>query len=181
VACKADADAAQFTADQQALRAEHRHAAQQLQECADGEFSLGDGARTRGADDFDAGPGAGGEIDVLDAGRQAADRAQEWRCLQHRVVDGDGRGRDDRTHLEQRLAKCQRFTCELRRDPNPVARLEPLHHFGFEWLDDQQIHLSGDVEFSDGLLAGLRATMVADSFVMPFYVRACTSRRQYSR
>jgi hypothetical protein len=75
--------AAQLAPDQQALGAEHRHAAQHLQQRADHELGLGLRRwRHGGAHHLHTGAPAGVQVDVLGAGREAADGTQQRRALQ---------------------------------------------------------------------------------------------------
>jgi hypothetical protein len=56
-------------------------------------------------------------------------------------------GDDQRTHVEQATAQPQRVARQLGCHAHPVTCLEPLDHFGFQRLDDQEIHGYGDGSF----------------------------------
>ena len=93
-----------------------------------------------GAHDLDAGARAGLEVDVLGAGAQPADGAQHRREVQRLRVQRHRRRRDQRAHVEQRLAQRARIARELGRKAHRMARVDPLQDLGFERLDDQDIH-----------------------------------------
>ena len=59
---------------------------------------------------------------------------------QQRGIDGDAGWQDQRLHLRQQFAQLQRLVVQLGRVMHRMPLRQPLHHIGFQRLDDQETH-----------------------------------------